>query len=186
MIFLVDRSDWDAIVKSKKEGILIIDRHLLEEHYEWHRIKDMGAKRFLGKVEIYDLIMTRIADIDNKQVLATNFPSRNALKRILLPFAPKWKKDVDAITVTKFRVIETENYWCSGCDSVNLEYLKKPIYADQLPFRCFDCKLEFYTQDLEEGSPRVKNAKLEARYCEKRINKIPVGHEGVVAAVGGQ
>ena len=184
MIFLVDRGDWDVIVSSGKDGILITDRHLLDEDYEWYWVKDMGDKHMLGKLRLKDPVMTSIDKIDNQQVLAVSSSSRNALKRTLLPFAPKWKKEVDAITLSKFHVIEVEKYWCAGCGSVNLEYLKKAIHYDQLPFRCFDCGLEFYTKDLDEGSPRVKNARLEERYHRGNIKKIPSDQEAVIAITG--
>lgn len=187
MIFLVDRDGWNVAVKSGKNGILIIDRHLLdEEGREWHWVKDMGERHLLGKVELNYPVMTSISEIDNQQVLSVHSPSRYALKRMLLPFAPLWKKEVEAITVAKFRVVELERYWCSGCGSVNLEYLKKALHDDQLPFRCFNCELEFYTKDLDEGSPRVKNATLEGRYCKENVKKIPLDQEAVVAVIGEQ
>lgn len=108
MIFLVNRDDWNIIIKSGKEGVFIIDGHLIEDDYEWYLVEDIGGRHLLGKVKLLDRMLTNIAKVNNQQVVEVGFPSRNALKRILLPFAPEWRKKVEAITVVKFRVMEAK------------------------------------------------------------------------------
>lgn len=186
MIFLVDRDDWNEIVGSGMGGILIIDRHLLDDDYEWHQVRDMGSKHLLGKVEISDKALTSIAEVGNQQVQEVGFPSRNALKRMLLPFAPRWQKEVDPITVINFRVLEVENHWCPSCGSVNLSLTKSRKFwlwwwlVRRLEMQCLNCK-EFSLQKNQSG---WRWREIVSRYRPENVKSIPSDQSEVVAVIG--
>ncbi len=187
MIILLDGNVWEKLAeffekKDIKSGTVIIEKHLIGDHH-LHWVCDLGGKKLLGRVELTNILQTNMPSIRKEQVKAAGVGSKELLNRTFLTVLGR---RIDAITVAKMRIVEIERYWCQNpeCFSVNLIFLKKDIFNDQLPFSCFDCGNEFYTPDKEEGSPRVKNAKLEKRYCQKEIKKIPAGQEKVLAVVG--
>lgn len=186
MIILLDRNIWEKLVKFVerdivKSGTLILQDHLHDSQF-LHWVKDMGGKRVLGVVELAYLSRTDIDEISPRYVKAAGFPSKETLKRIFLTFS----KEVSAITVAEMRIAEIERYWCPGpeCQSVNLNFLNKDIFKDQLPFSCFDCGVEFYTPNREEGSRRITLAWLEKRYCQDKIKRIPASQQAVIAIAG--
>ena len=184
MIILLDGNVWEKMAElflkgSPKSGTLILQGHLHDSQFI-HWVKGMGGKRLLGMVDLAYLSRTEIDEISPRYVKASGFPSKEILKRTFLTFS----KDISAVTVAEMRVSEIEKYWCPKCDGVNLRYLTKNIHANQLPFYCFVCKEEFYTPDNDFGSPRIKNAKLGARYCEERIKMIPNDQLAVIAVAG--
>jgi hypothetical protein len=188
MIFLVDRDEWDVIVKFGK-GILIIDRHLFfDEDYEWHAVKDLGGKHLLGKIEFNDPLMTSVDKISNSHVSAVHSYSRSDLKRMLLPFAPKWHKEVAPITVINFHILEAERYWCPSCGSINLSLMKANKFwlhwlLRRLKFQCLDCN-KFSLQKNESGWQLRSVKNLISHYGPENIRSIPPGQSEVVAVIG--
>jgi len=189
MIILLDGNVWEKLAeffekKDIRSGTVIIEKHFIDDHH-LHWVCDLGAKKLLGRVELTSIIHTEISSIHERHVKAAGFGSKEILKRTFAScLGYQLAKELNLITVAQMRITEAERYWCPKCQSVNLDFLKKDIFKDQLPFSCFDCANEFYTPDKDEGSPRVKNAKLEKRYCQKEIKKIPAGQEKVLALVG--
>jgi len=185
MIILLDGNVWEKLAefyekKDIRSGTVIIEKHLIGDHY-LHWVCDLGGKKLLGRVELTNILQTNMPSIHKEQVKAAGVGSKELLNRTFLTVLGR---RIDAITVAKMRIVEIERYWCPECQSVNLDFLKKDIFKDRLPFTCFDCRESFYLDDKDEGSPRVKNSKLEKRYCQKEIKKIPAGQENVLAVVG--
>jgi len=191
MILLLDGNVWEKLAefyekREPRSGTVIVERHFINDHH-LHWVCDLGAKKLLGRVELSSIIHTNISSIHEKHVKAAGFGSKEILKRTFATcLGYHIARDINLITVAKMRIVEIERYWCPSpkCQSVNLDFLKKDIFKDQLPFACFDCGEEFYTADKDEGSPRVKNSKLEKRYCQKEIKNIPAGQEKVLTIVG--
>jgi hypothetical protein len=186
MIILLDGNVWEKMAEpflkgSPKSGTLILQGHLPDSQF-FHWVKDIGGKKLLGRVELSHLVQTNMAKINPQHVKASGFPSKEFLRRTFLTFS----KNISAITVAEIRIVEVERYWCPNCLSVNLEFLKKNIIGDKLPFSCFDCGEEFYLKDLEEGNLRVKLTRLKKRYCQAEIKKIPSDQQTVVALAGEQ
>jgi len=191
MIIKLDANVWEKLAeffgkRDIRSGTVIIEKHLIGDHH-LHWACDLGGKKLLdrgkllGRVELTNILPTSMLSIRKEQVKAAGVESKEFLNRTFLTVLGR---RVDAITVAKMRIVEIERYWCTKCQSVNLDFLKKDISNDQLPFSCFDCENEFYTPDKDEGSPRVKNAKLEERYCREKIKRIPVDQQAVLAIVG--
>lgn len=185
MIILLDGNVWEKLAeffekRDIRSGTIIIEKHLIgDRHLHW--VCDFGGKKLLGRVELNNILPTNMSSIHKEQVKAAGIGSKELLNRTFLTVLGR---RIDAITVAKMRIVEIEKYWCSKCLSVNLDFLKKDIFNNQLPFYCFDCKEEFYTADKDDGSPRIKNVRLETRYRKENIKKIPSDQQAVLAVVG--
>jgi hypothetical protein len=189
MIILLDGNVWEKLAEFfengiSKSGTVILERHFIDDH-NLHWVYDLTGKKLLGRLELTSIIHTKISSIHEKHVKAAGFGSKEMLKRTFaLCLGYQLAREVNLITVAQMKIAEIERYSCPKCFSTNLDYITKNIFGNQLPFSCFDCGKEFYTEDKDEGSPRIKNARLEKRYCQKEIKKIPAGQEKVLAVVG--
>lgn len=189
MIILLDGNVWEKLVeffekRDLRSGTVIIEKHLIDDHH-LHWVCDLGGKKLLGKAELTSIIHTNMSSIREKHVRGVGFGSKEVLKRAFAAhLGYQLAREINLITVARMKIAEIERYWCPKCQSVNLEYLKKNILGKQLPFSCFDCGEEFYTEDKDFGSPRIKNAKLEERYYKERMKKIPADQQVVLAIVG--
>lgn len=210
MVIILDGNVWQKLVGLMEKnilskGIIILERHFIDEPI-LHWVKDLsGTKllgnpklidnsKLLGRVELAEISHTTMSFLTEKHVRAAGFGSKEVLKRAFASYLGyQLAKELNHITIARMKIAEVERYWCPKCISVNLDFLKKNITADRssgntyLPFRCFECGEEFYTQDLEENSPPwIKHPKLEKRYCQEEIKKIPADQEPVLAVVGEQ
>ena len=194
MIIVMDANVWGKLAEFFEEkiaanGTVILERHLIDDNI-LHWVCNLGGNKeegriLLGRVELNFLSHTTMTSINEKYVKAAGFGSKELLKRVFAShLGYKLARGLNHVTVAQMKVIEVERYWCPKCFSTNLDYLKKNILGNQLPFGCFDCGEEFYTEDKDFGSPRIKNAKLGERYCKARIKKIPVDQQVVLAIVG--
>ena len=189
MIILLDGNVWQRLAefyekRDIRSGTVIVEKHFIDDHY-LHWVCGLAGKKLLGRVELTSIIHTNMSSIHEKHVKAAGFGSKEMLKRTFATcLGYQSAREIDLITVAQMKIAEIERYWCPKCQSVNLEYSKKNILGKQLPFGCFDCGEEFYTEDKDFGSPRIKNAKLEERYCNARMKKIPVDQQAVLAIVG--
>lgn len=198
MIVVLDGNIWEKLVDSIERGIvkngsgtIIIERHLIDDGV-LHWVCNIGGKKgegrkLLGRVELNSIKPTDISLIKDKHVKAAGFGPKEFLKRTFAScLGYELAREIGPITVAQFKVVEAERYWCLNpeCISVNLNFLNKDIFNNQLPFSCFDCGREFYTKDLDFGSPRIKNAKLSERYSKDNIKKIPMDQQIVMAVAG--
>jgi len=185
-----DANIWQKMVElveqdNPQKGTIILEKHLIDDGSVLHWVEDVMGSKLLGRVELTLPIHTQMSDIHPRHVKAAGFGSKEVLKRSLANYLGyQLAREINSITVAQMGVADVERYWCPKCQSVNLEYLKKNILGKQLPFSCFDCRESFYLDDKDDGSPRIKNAKLEKRYCREKIKRIPVGQQAVLAIVG--
>lgn len=202
MVIILDANVWQKLVELMERGIPSKGTIILEKHYIerpiLHWVKDLSGttllgkpkltnnSKLLGRVELVEVSHTTISSISKEQANAAGFGSKESLKRVFASYLGyPLAKELDIVTIAQLKIVEVEKYWCAGCSSVNLDFLKKNIVLKQLPFGCFDCGIEFYTDDMEKDSPPwTKFPKLEKRYCEEEIKKIPADQEPVLAVVG--
>lgn len=197
MIILMDGNVWEKLAYSFERGIsrsgtVILEKHLIDDGM-LHWVCDLGGmdgegRRLLGRVELNSIIPTDISDIKQKYAKAAGFESKEFLKRTFAACIGRPAREIGPITVAEMKIFEVERYWCTNpeCLSVNLNFLNKNIFKDQLPFACLNCGTEFYTPDKDFGSPRIKNAKLGSRYRQEEIKKIPADQQKVLAIAGEQ
>lgn len=194
MIIVMDANVWEKLAefferRIAANGTVILERHFIDDNV-LHWACNFGGneeegRRLLGRVELSSFSHTTMTSINEKHVKAAGFGSKEVLKRAFAShLGYQLARELNHVTVAQIKIAEVERYWCPKCQSTNLDFLKKNIHGNQLPFFCFDCEEEFYTLDKDDGSPRIKNAKIEKRYCREEIKKIPVDQQEILAVVG--